>query len=278
MKKAVPMILSEDNFKQIFAFADRNSRLAKLLYNAALFRIRQVFTGWNKEERTDLEKSVFAEIQCAKETYKDFTCRRVFSYKALDRTLRANKNPDFFAGLSMQTAQSIVRQATIDFKAWLDALKVYKKDPSSFTGRPRMPKYCRLDKKTFKVTNQDAILYPAPDGKGCLLKLPNMTENRIPLSYLKDTADLREVVFKPYYGKYIMTFVIEDAAPRICQTWQEWILAQITSQLSHAQTVRLLYTKAVRSCQLTSSLPNKRRPQSPSSPEEKLIVMQRLHS
>ena len=42
MKKAVPMILSEDNFKQIFAFADRNSRLAKLLYNAALFRIRQV--------------------------------------------------------------------------------------------------------------------------------------------------------------------------------------------------------------------------------------------
>ena len=127
MKKAVPMILSEDNFKQIFAFADRNSRLAKLLYNAALFRIRQVFTGWNKEERTDLEKSVFAEIQCAKETYKDFTCRRVFSYKALDRTLRANKNPDFFAGLPMQTAQSIVRQATIDFKAWLDALKVYKK-------------------------------------------------------------------------------------------------------------------------------------------------------
>ena len=41
MKKAVPMILSEDNFKQIFAFADRNSRLARLLYNAALFRIRQ---------------------------------------------------------------------------------------------------------------------------------------------------------------------------------------------------------------------------------------------
>ena len=151
MKKAVPMILSEDNFKQIFAFADRNSRLAKLLYNAALFRIRQVFTGWDKEERTDLEKSVFAEIQCAKETYKGFTCRRVLSYKALDKILRANKNPDFFAGLPMQTAQSIVRQATIDFKAWLSALKVYKKDPSSFTGRPRMPRYCRLDKKTFKV-------------------------------------------------------------------------------------------------------------------------------
>ena len=54
-------------------------------------------------------------------------------------------------------------------------------------------------------------------------------------------------------------------------------MAQITSQLSHAQTVRLLYTKAVRSCQLTSSLPNKRRPQSPSSPEEKLVYFTRVN-
>ena len=140
-----------------------------------------------------------------------------------------------------------------------------------------MPKYCRLDKKTFKVTNQDAILYPAPDGKGCLLKLPNMTENRIPLSYLKDTADLRKVVFKPYYGKYIMTFVIEDAAPPCYPDMPNMAGVDLGTD-NIAQTVRLLYTKAVRSCQLTSSLPNKRRPQSPSSPEEKLIVMQRLHS
>ena len=63
------------------------------------------------------------------------------------------------------------------------------------------------------MTNQDAVLYPSEDGKGCLLKLPNMTENLIPLSYLKDTADLREIVFKPYYGRYIMTFIIEDAVP-----------------------------------------------------------------
>ena len=48
MKKAVPMILSEDNFKQIFAFAEQYSKLAKALYNAALFHIRQVFTGWDK--------------------------------------------------------------------------------------------------------------------------------------------------------------------------------------------------------------------------------------
>ena len=214
MKKAVPMILSEDNFKQIFAFAEQYSKLAKALYNAALFRIRQVFTGWDKgDNRTPLEQSVFDEIECAKEAYGKFSCRRVLSYPSLDKILRANRNPDFFAGLPMQTAQSIVRQAVTDFKAWLEALKSYKKDPSSFTGKPKMPGYCKADKKTFKVTNQDAALYPTKDGKGCLLKLPKMDHNRIPLSYLKDTSNLREIVFKPYYGKYIMTFIIEDMAP-----------------------------------------------------------------
>ena len=214
MKKAVPMILSEDNFKQIFAFAEQYSKLAKALYNAALFRIRQVFTGWDKgDNRTPLEQSVFDEIECAKEAYGNFSCRRVLSYPSLDKILRANRNPDFFAGLPMQTAQSIVRQAVTDFKAWLEALKAYKKDPSSFTGKPKMPGYCKADKKTFKVTNQDAALYPTKDGKGCLLKLPKMDHNRIPFSYLKDTSNLREIVFKPYYGKYIMTFIIEDMAP-----------------------------------------------------------------
>ena len=214
MKKAVPMIVSEDNFKEIFSFADRYSKLAKALYNAAIFRIRQVFTGWDKvENRTPLEQSVFDEIQCTKKTYGKFSCRRVLSYPSLDKILRATKNPDFFAGLPMQTAQSIVRQAVTDFKAWLEALKSYKKNPSSCTGKPRMPKYCKTDRKTFKVTNQDAALYPSKDGKGCLLKLPKTENNRIPISYLNDTSNLREIVFKPYYGKYIMTFIVEEMAP-----------------------------------------------------------------
>ena len=86
MKKAVPMILSEDNFKQIFAFAEQYSKLAKALYNAALFRIRQVFTGWDKgDNRTPLEQSVFDEIECAKEAYGNFSCRRVLSYPSLDK-------------------------------------------------------------------------------------------------------------------------------------------------------------------------------------------------
>ena len=214
MLRAIPMIVSEANFKDIYAFADQYSQLAKALYNAALFRIRQVFTGWDKgENRTPLEQSVFDELQCTQKAYKGFSYRRVLSYPALDKILRATMNPDFFAGLPMQTAQSIVRQAVTDFKAWLAALRAYKNDSSSFTGKPRMPRYCKVDRKTFKVSNQDAALYPSKDGNGCLLKLPKTENNRIPISYLKDTANLREIVFKPYYGNYLMTFVVEDRIP-----------------------------------------------------------------
>ena len=67
MLQAIPMIVSEANFKDIYAFEYCS---AKALYNAALFRIRQVFTGWDKgDNRTPLEQSVFDEIECAKEAY-----------------------------------------------------------------------------------------------------------------------------------------------------------------------------------------------------------------
>ena len=51
--------------------------------------------------------------------------------------MRATGNPDFFAGLPMQTAQQVLKDAVHDFKAWLDSLKKYKKDPSNYTGKPK---------------------------------------------------------------------------------------------------------------------------------------------
>ena len=121
--------------------------------------VRYLLDGTKGENRTPLEQSVFDELQCTQKAYKGFSYRRVLSYPALDKILRATMNPDFFAGLPMQTAQSIVRQAVTDFKAWLAALRAYENDSSSFTGKPRMPRYCKVDRKTFKVSNQDAALY-----------------------------------------------------------------------------------------------------------------------
>ena len=131
--------------------------------------------------------------------------------------MRATHNPDYFAGLPMQTAENIIQQAVQDFKNWLSALKDYKANPSKYTGKPKMPGYCKSEHKTFSVTNQDAVIYPNYDENGnqagSLLKLPGFRKKcRVPMNYISHTSNLRMVEFKPYYDKYIMTFIIEDMA------------------------------------------------------------------
>lgn len=53
-------IIKPDN--DIYDYFDQLSRRSKLLYNAALFRIRNIFTGYDKEHRTENEKTVFDEV------------------------------------------------------------------------------------------------------------------------------------------------------------------------------------------------------------------------
>lgn len=59
--------IAQDNL--IYDYCDSNAQKAKLLYNAALFRIRQIFTGWDKDSHTDNEKEAFAEVTLLQQTY-----------------------------------------------------------------------------------------------------------------------------------------------------------------------------------------------------------------
>ena len=51
-------VLSGTKYPEICGKMEQDLLLSKNLYNAALFRIRQVFTGWDKEKRTENEKEV----------------------------------------------------------------------------------------------------------------------------------------------------------------------------------------------------------------------------
>ena len=48
MYLAERIVLTKGIQKEEYELADRSAPLAKLLYNAALFRVRQTFTGWDK--------------------------------------------------------------------------------------------------------------------------------------------------------------------------------------------------------------------------------------
>ena len=211
------VISSED---MIYSYCDDFCRKAKLLYNAALFRIRNIFTGYEKEHRTDNEEDVFCEVHALQDVYPQIHVRKVISYNHLEKLMRVTENPDFFIGLPMQTAQAMVKQAVTDFKNWLASLREYKKHPEKFLGRPKMPHYKKQDLATVIITNQDAVLYPSETGVS--LKLP-IIKKRLSFSNISEHAFLKEVRIKPYHGRFLfcLTFeepeqVIETSMPYTC--------------------------------------------------------------
>ena len=218
-------VLSKNKNPDVYERMEQDLLLSKNLYNAALCRIRQVFTGWEKEERTQNEEEVFRELRTMQAAYPKVKVGRVLSYRALDAVMRANNNPDFFAGLPMQTAQRVLKEAVTVFRAWLSSLKEFRRAPERYTGRPCMPKYLKNDRHTFYITNQDAVLYPvyrktdasgrkstdsgAPgEYDGMELKLPLM-KKRLYLRHITADSRLKEVQVKPYYGKILLVLVLE---------------------------------------------------------------------
>lgn len=194
----------------VYGYLDIFARKAKLLYNAALFRIRNIFTGYRKDHRTENESGVFAEVQLLQIAYPGKTVRRVITYYQLEKLFRVTENQDFFAGLPMQTAQAVVKSAVTDFKNWLASLKAYKKHPEKFLGKPKMPGYKKSDLCTFAFSNQDVVLYPQETG--VQVKLP-MTKTRLSFSNISADAFLKEVKVKPYYGRYLLLLTFQEADP-----------------------------------------------------------------
>ncbi len=173
---------------EMFPYFDKLAHKAKNLYNASLFRIRNAFTAHSKTNLTSNEKEVLNELALLK-GQKDYY---VLGYGLLQRLMRVTQNPDFFADLPMQSAQATVKHACSDFQNWLSALRKYKQNPTLFTGKPRMPRYCKGNITAFTFTNQEAVIYDDE------LKLPK-TKQRLKIRK-RHNAKLQEVKVCPVSG------------------------------------------------------------------------------
>ena len=198
-------IISSDDL--LYPYFDDLCRKSKLLYNAALFRVRNIFTGYDKEHRTENEVEVFQEVALLQRSYPNMHVRRVISYTHLEKMMRVTENPDFFSGLPRQTAQQMVKQSVTDFKNWLASLREYKKHPEKYLGKPKMPRYKKSDLTTVIITNQDAVLYR--DDIGMSLKLP-LQKQGLYFSNLSSDPVLKEVKIKPYYGRVLLCLTLEE--------------------------------------------------------------------
>lgn len=194
----------------LYGYCLETASASKRLYNAALFRIRNRFTGYRKVALSDHERQVIEELGVLGASgLCTGKVKAVFSYYKLEKLMRVTGNPDFFSpSLSKQTAQHILKDATGDFSNWLKSLKAYKNDPSRFLGRPKMPGYVKSDIRTTVFSNQDCTC------KNGIVKFP-LTKATLHISGYPDDARLMEVKVKPYYGNFMIlcTFESETVLP-----------------------------------------------------------------
>ena len=117
-------IIKESN--PIYGWIVEECSRSKNLYNRALYVYRQAFTG-KHDNITE---------------YKDIIKHDKFipSFALVNR-LNEIKDVDFCSMMKKNGAQQIVFQVDKAMKTWFAALKSYKKDPSKFRGRPRIPSY-----------------------------------------------------------------------------------------------------------------------------------------
>ena len=152
--------------------------LSRNLYNRVLYIYRQAFTGHheNIEEYRDLIKDE----------------RFVKKFDVVTR-MRALKDNDFVSMMKVHCAEHVVAQVDTIWNSWFKALKDYKKNPSKYTGRPKIPGY----KKGEGVTN--ILVYDKSDARIQKDETINISKKvKLPLN--TKIKDLQEVRIIPRIG------------------------------------------------------------------------------
>ena len=109
-----------------YDWASNEFLLSRNLYNRTLYIYRQAFTGKHENipEYADIIKNE----------------RFVGKFEVRKRMGELNDS-DYRAMHKSHSANQVIAQVDTIWKAWFKALNAYKKNPSKFTGRPKMPKY-----------------------------------------------------------------------------------------------------------------------------------------
>ena len=135
-------IIKESN--PIYAWVLEECLRSKNLYNRALYVYRQAFTG--KHDNIPEFKDIIKHDKF------------IPSFALVNR-LNELKDIDFCSMMKKNGAQQIVFQVDRTIKSWFASLKAYKKDPSKFRGRPRIPSYKKKDElNCLTYTTADAKL------------------------------------------------------------------------------------------------------------------------
>ncbi len=197
---------------RLYKWCDTNAHLANNLYNAALFRQRQMMSASKKEMNnlTPNELEILNEVK----TLEDNTNRRIstsgiMSYTYLDALLKCTKNNDYYAdGLPIHVAQNVLKEVCGAIKGYFASLKSYKSNPTVFNGKPKFPSYKHKKGATsFKSSNIECKIHKTKRGN-YYCSFPK-TKEIVHLGK-KIYGKLIEVHVTPVNGRYELSFVFDD--------------------------------------------------------------------
>lgn len=209
---------------------------AKNMYNTTNFYIRQVYTSMKSEKILQpLQKEVMDTVtkylpgmnknqekayknNLQKETKKPVEKQKVVklnlfdmptkeksfvSYGFLDALFKLIDQNDY-RSLPVQSSQLMMKAAYDDWNSFFESMKKYKITPSTFTGRPRIPKYKRSPIKEVKFTNQDCVIKNEE-----YIKFP-FTKQQLKIGKLASyDGTLQEVRVIPSYGEFVLELVFK---------------------------------------------------------------------
>ena len=209
----------KNNQKELFNYCNDMTNLAKLFKNSVIFRCRQLLSAKNKNfiNLNDNEKQVLEEFKLTEDKYNPITNKYYLpNYYHFVYMFTKTKNVDYYNNLPMQSNQQIIKEVLQDFNSFYKSIKDYSKNPNKYTGKPKLPKYIKVENTSFDITNQDCVIYKHKTNnttnlnsnkETSYLKLPK-TKVTINLGKL-EINKLKEVTIKPYYNTYKICIVYE---------------------------------------------------------------------
>lgn len=202
-----------------YSYFDTIAALCNNLRNAALYRTRQVLTMVEKpfDKLTANELEVYNEIAYALPIMGDkfkmpVKGKQFLSVDFLEALMRATNNPDFMAeGLSKQVAHHTLKGVAENMKGFYAGIRKHKKDPTTFTGKVKLPRYGEKGgRHTIVFTNQDCVIYEIKNKPGFHeVKFPE-TKKRLYIADMPLCGRLKQITVKPNHGNYIVSFVFDN--------------------------------------------------------------------
>src|SRR5258708_7186383 len=153
-----------------YSVIDEAAFKSKNLYNAALYEVRQAFIHEGK----------------------------YLNYTEMDRRMQSHKA---YKALPAKVSQQVLVVLDKNWIAFFEARAAYEEDPSTFTGRPRLPKY------KHKTEGRNILVYTVQAVSKRGLKKGLIQPSMLPIEIQTKHRDIDQVRIVPRNGHYVVEVV-----------------------------------------------------------------------